>query len=94
MTSEQVRATGEVLIRCIMFRAEIIAIRSMLNVYYTLGQAVPANWEKDLAAMKELPDYRQFLESFEPEMSQVSQDASETHLIALLQKIEGSSLQP
>jgi len=88
MTPEEVRATARLVVEYVRARAEVIAIGSLLTTYRNIGNPVPATWEKDLEGMRQLPPCCAFLDSFEPEMSQVSQDASESHLIALLKKIE------
>jgi hypothetical protein len=86
MTDEERKTVAMLVVDYLHLQAEFRAVRSLLNVYQ--GMPAPPTWQKGLAAMRELPDYRIFLDSFEPELSQVRQDADETALIALLHKIE------
>ena len=88
MTPEQVRATASLATEYIQLRAEFIAFRSLLTIYRTENMAVPATWERDLQGARSLPAYRDFLNSFEPEISLVRRNASENQLNALLHKIE------
>ena len=94
MTPEQLRSTARLMVEYIRARAEFVAVRSLFTTYMNLRNPVPATWERDLAAMRELPPYRTFLDSFEPEMSQALQDASESSLTALLNKIDQSNRVP
>jgi hypothetical protein len=92
MTPEQLNAVANVVVDYLRLQAEFRAVRSMLAVYQKLQVAVPVTWENDLSGTKSLPEYRDFLEGFEPELSQVLRVADETSLIALLRKIEQKNL--